>query len=251
MNRAILAAVRLRRFVVIGAASIVSGRGSCHHIKLDAFAPTRHHRALMKRFLAGLAILVASTRAAAEELLIPSPSAPEPRIITEQGPSPVHYRKSPHIVLPTFRTGIGVQVRVPTGGVTGKAAFALDAYFGGTFRFGRGSPTGLITEIGYSYIGFSEHLASAGVGILSGLGRPPAQKGESQPLGRRRIGFIPHALVGFAYGGLAYGARTSLVMGYWVYGVELAHQVLFTTGKRQIHEIHLMFGGIMPLGEDE
>ena len=204
----------------------------------------------MKRFLAGLAMLAASTPAAAEELLLPEPAAPEPKVIAEQGPSPVHYRKSPRLVLPTFRTGFGVQVRVPTGNVTGKAAFALDAYFGGAFRFGRGSPTGLLTEIGYSYIGFSEHLASGGIGILHGLGRPAAKSGELPPLGRRRLGFIPHALVGWAYGNLAYGARTSLVMGYWIYGVELAHQVLFV-GPRQIHEIHLTFGGIMPLGEDE
>jgi len=217
---------------------------------LDHCPNPRPPRAPLKRFLAVLAIPAAATPAAAEELRLPDPVVPEPKVITEQGPSPVYYRKSPHLVLPTFRTMFGVQIRVPTGNVTGKAAFTLDAYFGGAIRFGRGSPTGLLTELGYSYIGFSEHLASGGIGILHGLGRPPAKSGELQPLGRRRIGLIPHALVGWAHGDLAYGSRTSLLMGYWVYGVELAHQVLFV-GPRQIHEIHLTFGGIMPLGEDE
>lgn len=204
----------------------------------------------MKRLLAGLAVFLGTRSAIAEELLLPTPTAPEPRIIAEQGPSPLHYRKSPRVVLPTFRTGFGVQLRLPTDGITGKAAFTADAYFGSTFRFGRDAPTGIITEIGYSYVGFSEHLISVGLGILHGLGLPPKPPGESQPLGRMRIGIIPHGFIGYAYGGFAYGARTSLVLGYWIYGIELAHQLVFA-GPRQIHEIHLVFGGVMPMGEDE
>lgn len=204
----------------------------------------------MKRPLAGLTIFLGTSSAAAEDLQLPTPEAPEPRVISEQGPSPLHYRKSPHIVLPTFRTGFGVQLRLPTNGVTGKAAFTADVYVGSTFRFGRDAPTGLITEIGYSYVGFSEHLVSAGLGILHGLGRPPAPPGETQSLGRMRLGVIPHGFIGYAYGGFAYGARTSIALGYWIYGLELAHQLMFV-GPRQIHEIHLVFGGIMPIGEDE
>jgi hypothetical protein len=108
----------------------------------------------------------------------------------------------------------------------------------------------MLAEAGYSYVGFSEHLASLGIGVLHGIGRPPAPPGESPPLGRMRIGFVPHALLGQAYGGVAVGARTSMLLGYWVYGLELAHQVLFVD-TRQVHEIHLSFTGISLLGEDE
>lgn len=221
----------------------------CTDEKLDDAAGLRH-RATMKRAPIVFAMLAAATPAAAQELQISDPIAPEPRVITEQGPSPLHYRLSPHIVLPTLRISPGFHVRIPTGNITAKAAFALDFYGGATIRFGRGATTGMLAEAGYSYVGFSEHLASLGIGVLYGLGRPPAPPNESRPLGRRRIGFVPHAVLGYAYGGAAIGARTSLLLGYWIYGVEVAHQVLFA-GPRQIHEIHLTFTGIAPLGEDE
>ncbi len=210
----------------------------------------RRYRAAMKRASIIFAMLVVAPPAAAQELQIADPIAPEPRVITEQGPSPVHYRHSPRIVLPTMRIGPGLHVRIPTGNITAKVAFALDLYGGVTIRFGRGASTGMLAEAGYSYVGFSEHLASLGIGVLHGLGRPPAPPDESRPLGRRRIGFVPHMLVGWAYGGPAFGARTSLILGYRIYGVEFAHQVLFV-GPRQIHEIHLAFTGIAPFGEDE
>jgi hypothetical protein len=197
-----------------------------------------------------LVMMTIAGRSSAQQLQLPDPIAPEPRVITEQGPSPLHYRKSPRIVLPTFRSGFGMQVRIPTGDLTAKVAFTLDAYVGATIRFGRGARTGLLTEVGYSYVGFSEHLGSAGIGILYGLGRPPAPPGESQPMGGRRFAIVPHALVGKAYGGLAVGARTSVIFGYWIYGFELAHQVL-VVGPRQIHEVHTTFTAIMPMGEDE
>lgn len=204
----------------------------------------------MKRASTVFAMVVAATPAAAQELQIAEPLAPEPRVVSEQSPSPLHYRLSPHLVLPTMRIGPGLHVRIPTGNITAKVAFALDLYGGVTIRFGRGASTGMLAEAGYSYVGFSEHLASLGIGVLHGLGRPPTPPGETQPLGRRRIGLVPHALLGWAYGGPAFGARTSLLLGYWVYGVELAHQVLFT-GNRQIHEIHLTLASIAPFGEDE
>jgi hypothetical protein len=196
------------------------------------------------------AMMAIAAPSSAEELHLPEPIAPEPRVITEQGPSPLYYRKSPRIVLPTFRSGFGLQVRVPTGDITAKVAFTLNAYIGATIRFGRGASTGLLTEAGYSYVGFSEHLASVGIGVLHGLGRAPAPPGESQPIGRRRLAIVPHVLVGKAYGGLAVGARTSVILGYWIYGFELAHQVL-VVGSRQIHEVHTTFTAIMPMGEDE
>jgi hypothetical protein len=205
----------------------------------------------MWRLTIVFAMLVAPNPAAAQDLQIAEPVAPKPSIISEQGPSPLYYRQSPRIVSPTIRISPGLHVRIPAYNVTAKAAFALDIYAGATIRFGRGASTGILAEGGYSYVGFSEHLASLGLGVLHGIGHSPkTPRGASQPLGRRRIGFVPHALAGYAYGAPAIGARTSLLLGYWVYGAELAHQVLFV-GTRQIHEIHLAFTAIAPLGEDE
>lgn len=227
------------------------GKGclSCTDEKLDAARGLRH-RAAMKRVPVVFAMLLAATPAAAQELQIAEPISPEPRVISEQGPSPLHYRLSPHIVLPLIRIGPGLAVRIPTDNNTAKAAFALDLYGGAAIRFGRGASTGILAEAGYSYVGFSEHFFSTGIGLLYGIGRLPPPPGEKESLGRRRIGLVPHALVGYAYGGTAIGARTSLLLGYSIYGVELAHQVLFV-GPRQIHEIHVTVTGIAPLGEDE
>jgi len=206
----------------------------------------------MKRVLAALAMLLLAPTVAAQELQIPPITVPEPRVITEQAPSPLHYRKSPHIFVPTFRTGLGIQGRIATENITAKVAFALDVYVGGTFRFGRGARTGLLTEVGYSYVGFSEHLASLGIGILHGIGplRSSSKGSGSPPLGRPRFGIVPHAVLGAAYGKFGVGARSSLILGYWIYGIEFAHQVLFV-GPQTFHEIHIVVGGVMPIGEDE
>jgi hypothetical protein len=204
----------------------------------------------MKRVLVALAMLFVAPTAAAQELQLPPITAPEPRVIAEQGPSPLHYRKSPRIFVPTFRTGFGIQGRIATENITAKVAFTLDAYFGGTFRFGRGASTGLLTEMGYSYVGFSEHLASFGIGILHGVGPGRTSSRVSRSLGRPKFGIVPHAILGSAYGDFGVGARTSLILGYSVYGFEFAHQVLFV-GPRTFHELHIVVGGVMAIGEDE
>jgi hypothetical protein len=204
----------------------------------------------MKYALVILTMLAIAAPAAAQELKLPQPTAPEPRVIVERHPSQVHYRRSPRIVLPTLRLGPGIQIRLPVNEQVAKPAFSLDIYMGSVFRFGRGARTGLFVEGGYSYVGFSEHLASAGLGVLHGIGRPEIEPDELEPLGRPRIGVVPHALVGRAYGGTAVGARTSLILAYWAYGFEVGHQVLFV-GPRTIHEMHLAFTGIVPFGENE
>lgn len=203
----------------------------------------------MKRVLVGLAMLFVAPSAAAQELKIPPIAAPEPRVIDEQGPSPLHYRKSPQIFLPTLRLGLGIQGRIATENITAKVAFSLDFYAGGVFRFGRGASTGLLTEVGYSYVGFSEHLASLGLGIFHGIGPAVETSRNAGTSGRPRFGIVPHAILGSAYGDFGIGARSSVILGYSVYGIEFAHQFLFV-GPRTFHEIHIVFGGVAPLGED-
>jgi hypothetical protein len=203
-----------------------------------------------------LAALISLTlwpaRAAAQELVLPEPTAAPRRVIEEHGQSPLYYRQSPRYVFPMFRTGIGAQGRLPIGDVEGGVAFTADVEVGLAVRFHRSARFGAMFEGGYSYVGFSEHLANAGLGlILWGLGSPILTRyGQVDPPGPVKIALVPHALAGRAYGHAAYGARTSLMAFYWLAGFELAHQVL-QLPERQVHEIHTVSTFVSLLGEDE
>ena len=61
---------------------------------------------------------------------------------------------------------------------------------------------------------------------------------------------MPHVVAGSAYDGGAYGARSSLIVGYWFYALELAYQIL-RAPPGQTHEIHVMFTSVTPFGEDD
>lgn len=203
---------------------------------------------------AALTALLTSAGAGAQpspELGLPPPIAPEPRVIQEQGESPVHYRRSPRIVLPIMRIGAGYHGRLPVGGFEGGSAFSFDLYGGAVTRFGRGARIGLLTEIGYSYVTFSEHLASLGIGVLYGIGpkSAPAPGVPSDNAGLR-VALVPHAIAGYAYGSGVVGARTSVIVGYWFYALELSHQILRGEAG-QTHEIHVMLTSVTPFGEGE
>lgn len=205
----------------------------------------------------GMAALTALSTASsaqaqpAPELSLPVIKAPEPRVIEEQGESPVHYRRSPRIVLPTMRLGVGYHGRLPIGEFDGASGFTFDAYLGAAVRFGRGARTGLLAQLGYSYVTFPEHLASAGLGVLYGIGAPePERPDDTFRHAGFRFAVVPHAVAGYAYGGGVVGARTSVIIGYWFYALEVSHQLL-RAAPGQTHEVHLMFTSVTPFGEDE
>lgn len=203
-----------------------------------------------------LALLLTLTlwpsRATAQDLVLPEPTGAPRRVIEEQGESPLYYRRSPRYVFPMFRTAVGVQGRLPIGDVEGGIAFTVGVEAGVAVRFHRSARFGAMFEGGYTYVGFSEHLADAGLGlILWGLGSPIFERyGQVDPPGPVKIALVPHAVAGRAYGGAAYGARTSLMAFYWIAGFELAHQVLLLP-ERQVHEIHAVFTFLSLVGEDE
>jgi hypothetical protein len=199
-----------------------------------------------------LTLTLRPSRAAAQELVLPEPTVAPRRVIEEQGESPLYYRRSPRYVFPTFRTAIGAQGRLPIGEAPGGVAFTVDVEVGVAVRFHRSARFGAMFEGGYSYVGFSEHLANAGLGfILWGLGSPVFERyGQEDPPGPVKIALVPHAIAGRAYGFTAYGARTSLMAFYWIAGFELAHQILLLP-TRQVHEIHTTFTLLSFLGEDE
>ncbi|MCK6587788.1 MAG: hypothetical protein HUU21_13735 [Polyangiaceae bacterium] len=186
------------------------------------------------------------------ELRLPQATAPAPRVIPEQGESPLHYRLSPRIVLPLVRIGAGYHGRLPINGFEGGSAFSFDLHGGAVFRFGRGARAGLLTEAGYSYVTFSEHLASLGIGVVYGLGTAASSRDLDIPSERSsfKIALVPHAIAGHAYEGGAVGARTSVIVGYSFYALELSHQFL-RAEPGQAHEIHIMLTSLSAFGEDE
>jgi hypothetical protein len=189
-----------------------------------------------------LLTLCAPRASAQGTLRWPEPTAPPTRAIDEQGPSPLYYRIPPNIILGSLRLGLGANARVAQGGEEGGWAFALDVLGGAAVRFGRASRFGLWGELGYSYVGFSEHLVSLGVGPMAHKIGPAlfSYSDEPDPPGSMTIAVIPRALLGSAFGELGVGARTGVIFALSFYGLEVAHQLLFV-GARRVHEIHIAF----------
>lgn len=196
--------------------------------------------------LAGLVALLPASAFA--QLALPEVRARAPRVVREEGAAPRYYLLSPRLALPMIRLGIGAQFRQERAALPDTVAFAADVYGGLIVRAGRGARWGAVAEAGYGFVGFSQHLVSVGLGAVYGL----AARADGDGVPRRagvRVALIPHAIVGASYDQLAVGARTSLVVGYGPYAIELAHQVLVTDG-RDSHEFHLMWTSLGAIGEE-
>ncbi len=158
------------------------------------------------------------------------------------------YRLSPRLVLPLFRSGFGARMRPPDGD-SNAVAFTIDVTGGAVVRLGRASRHGLLAEVGYSWSGFSQHLAVFGLGVITGLGAASDFDGRAR-LPKLRAGIVARALAGSSYGGWAVGARTGALVGYSNYAIELAHQALDVGGRLE-HEVHLVITAFSLLGELE
>lgn len=196
--------------------------------------------------LAGLVALWPA--GALAQVALPEVQMRAPRVVREEGVAPRHYLLSPRLLLPMIRFGIGAQFREERPALPDTTAFALDVYAGLIVRAGRGARWGAITEAGYGFVGFSQHLASVGLGAVYGLAARADRDGVTRRAGLR-VALIPHALVGTSYEQLAVGARTSVLVGYGLYAIELAHQVLVTGGQGS-HEFHLMWTSLGAIGEE-
>ncbi len=192
------------------------------------------------------AFLAWSPSALAQESL-PAPPLPAPRVVTELRPSPLYYRLSPRVVLPLFRGAFGAQFRRAPDEASGSVAFTLDVTGGVVIRADRASPYGLLAEAGYSYAGFSQHLASLGVGAMVGLGAVADREGHARAAGFR-VAVAARALAGTSYGRAAVGLRSGVIVGGGFYAVELSHQVLFVDGDEH-NEFRLMVTSLLPFGE--
>jgi hypothetical protein len=181
-----------------------------------------------------LLLVCTGSAAASPSLELSEPTTPIPREVTENGTSPVYYRLPPQLVTMLARTAVGVQT-----GAEGKA-FTFDAIGGAAVRFGRHSAMGLWIEGGYSYVYGREHLAVLGVGPAR---RPPG-------FFTTMFAVIPHVVAGHFNGEGCVGVRTSAIAGFSVYGIELAHQVVFT-GSGRVTELHIALTFPSTLGGDE
>lgn len=139
-------------------------------------------------------------------------------------------------------------MRSPEGD-SSAVAFTIDVMGGAVVRFGRASRHGLLAEVGYSWAGFSQHLAAFGLGVVTGLGAASDFEGRArQP--KLRVGIIAHTLAGSSYGRWAAGARTGALLGYSSYAISIAHQALDVGGRLE-HEVHLVITAFSLLGELE
>ncbi len=192
------------------------------------------------------ALLAWSPSAVAQELLA-SPPLPAPRVVAERGASPTYYRLSPRVMLPVFRGGFGAQFRSAPDDAAASVAFTFDVMGGVVARFDRASRHGLIAEVGYTFSGFSQHLASLGLGAMTGLGALADRDGRARAAGFR-VALVTRFLAGVSYDRTAVGVRTGVIVGGPFYAVEIAHQVLFVDGDDH-NELRLTFTTLQPFGE--
>lgn len=177
------------------------------------------------------AVLTLALPARAQRLVLPEPTMPEPRIVRERGPSPFYHRATEERVHWASHTALGIQPRLSAGG---DAAFTLDALLSQRVTFDRTSRVSLLLQQGYSYVGFSEHFAVAGAGLLW---RQSLQRGD---FGGLWAAAVARGLAGSVDGDGALGARFGAVVGYAMLGLELSHQSLLT-GPRKTQELHITF----------
>lgn len=203
-----------------------------------------------------IAIAIATTLARGARADTPpmfaDPDMPPPRRIVEKGESPRELRLPRDGLDWGMRGNIGPATRLGIGKEIGKTAFAFDVIVGATLPLKRGGRWGLLGETGYSFVGFSEHLATFGVGpMMRGLGpsspfdsySAPRDAPDERPDGLRGIfsfALVPRFVGGIADGERALGMRTSVVAGLWLWALEISHQYL-STDTRNIHQLAFAF----------
>jgi hypothetical protein len=113
----------------------------------------------------------------------------------------------------------------------------------------RASAHGVIVEAGFSHTAFSQNLGVLGGGWMYGLAARSDVEGRAREQGWR-IAVLAHAVMGESYDRVAVGARSGLAFGFWMYALEISHQVLWVDGHDH-HELHLALTSLMTFGEDQ
>ncbi len=164
------------------------------------------------------------------------PSAPPPRRIVEQGPSPYYYRKPRDTIGWGYRLGLGAAVSLASTLPRPSPRFTLDVLPEVDLGFARGSRFGVLLEGGYSFTQGGTHLLVIGAGPAARHFGPTLGLG---PRGAMAAALVGHALVGTVAGQTAVGVRTSVLFHLFVVGVEIGHQYT-EAGPQRGHELRLM-----------
>jgi hypothetical protein len=182
-------------------------------------------------------------------VLVPSePTQREPvfatsAVLRELGPSPEYYRLSPRVTYGLMHPQVGAQLCFEAG--CGGVAVTIDALSGAVVRFGRASRWGALVQGGYSYVGFGQHLAVAGVGLYGGLARPEDPRAAATSTA---ASITVDALAGLNVGQPAVGARVSASFGPRWLSITLGYQLLRTETSTS-HQVRLTVGPVHALGD--
>lgn len=188
----------------------------------------------------------------AQLLTLPAPPQIEPvfsrpAVIREQGPSPEWFRRDPQITFGLARSQLGTQIRVsPTAGV----AFTLDVLAGAFVRFGRVSRWGATFEAGYSYVGFSEHLAVTGIGLVHSLPSRSNDDGDDAPSSmstRMRVAIALYGVGGVSESRGALGFRGQISIGPSFALFSIGYQFV-QTDAINAHELRFTFSSLSLFG---
>lgn len=163
------------------------------------------------------------------------PSAPPPRRIVEQGPSPLYYRTRRDTIGFGYRLGLGASVSLASPLPRSPSRFTLDLLPELDFGFARGSKFGGLLQGGYSYTQSGTHLFVIGAGPAARHFGPTFNLGKA---GTMTAALVGHAVVGTVAGRTSAGGRASVLLHAWLLGIELGYQYL--GGQQGGHELRLM-----------
>lgn len=175
--------------------------------------------------------------------VLPKPTAPAPKLIEETEKSPMYYRLPDDTQAMMFRWALGGNIGL-SGKDKSEGAFSLDVILGRSFGFGRGARWAAVTEVGYSYVGFGEHLGLFGAGLYCRKFGPGLDYRGQDPRASGLFSFalIPHFAVASYHDNFALGVRTDAVLSMYIVALTVSHQYL-RSEVNQGHELHLAFTG--------
>jgi hypothetical protein len=157
--------------------------------------------------------------------------------VQENGASPVYYRVPAGTTRIPFRVVLGAADRPAWTSADPGWVFGLVVAVGiptnilsSIFSRERSSPLAWIADLGYAYASYSEHLGLLGFGPHIRVFLPTsAPLDTSISDGPLHVSLVPHLALGAREGQFAVGVRTSLALGFSIFGIELAHELTHTS----------------------
>jgi hypothetical protein len=163
-------------------------------------------------------------------------SASPPAEVHENGPSPIYYR----LPASSFRVGVRILMGPVFQTARPKAAFGLTVANAMQVVGSNDRPSWVgVVDWGYAYSGFVEHLGLIGFGLYFRTYESTTQKVSNAD--SFHFALVPHLALGARHAEFAVGARTSMLVGWSVFGIEVTHQMLSAPDGIE-HTIHVLAG---------